>query len=220
VPPDHQLRGGDPATASLREQHAELTRELILRALAELLQNGHAAELSVQDVARSAGVSLRTVYRHFQTREELFGAVADWIDWRIFGDIPLDETAEDLPKRFKYACDRWDEHPRLAYAMALSQAGRSDRSHWRLQRLAAIRRALTEVTNQLPEQERRKAVAVLGYLENVLAWVTMRDVTGLDGRNVGEAVEWAMRTLIEDLRRRNIAAGRVGEGATRLVRAG
>lgn len=206
--------------ASLREQHAELTRELILRALAELLQNGRAGELSVRDVARKAGVSLRTVYRHFPTREELFGAAADWIDWRIFGDVRLDETVEDLPKLFKYACDRWDEHPSLAHAMALSQAGRSDPSHWRLQRLAAIRRALTEVTNKLPEQESRRAVAVLAYLENVLAWVTIRDVTGLDGRNVGEAVEWAMRTLIEDLRRRNTAAGRVGRGSTRLVRAG
>jgi AcrR family transcriptional regulator len=206
--------------ASLREQHAELTRELILRALAELLQDGRAGELSVRDVARQAGVSLRTVYRHFPTREELFGAAADWIDWRIFGDVRLDETVEDLPKLFRHACDRWDEHPRLAQAMALSQAGRSDPSHWRLQRLAAIRRALTEVTGDLPEEEKRKAVAVLDYLENVLAWVTMRAVTGLDGRRVGEAVEWAMETLIEDLRRRNAAAGRTGRGSTRLVRAG
>jgi AcrR family transcriptional regulator len=206
--------------ASLREQHAELTRELILRALAELLQNGRAGELSVRDVARQAGVSLRTVYRYFPTREELFGAAADWIDWRIFGDVQLDERVEDLPKLFRHACDRWDEHPGLAHAMALSQAGRSDLSHWRLKRLAAIRRAVTEVTGDLPEEEKRKAVAVLDYLENVLAWVTMRAVTGLDGRRVGEAVEWAMQTLIEDLRRRNTAAGRMGRGSTRLVRAG
>jgi hypothetical protein len=104
--------------------------------------------------------------------------------------------------------------------MALSQAGRSDPSHWRLQRLAAIRRALTEVTRDLPEEEKRKAVAVLDYLENVLAWVTMRAVTGLDGRRVGEAVEWAMETLIEDLRRRNASARRTDPGSTRLVRAG
>ena len=32
---------------------------------------------------------------------------------------------------------------------------------------------------------------------------------GLDGREVGEALAWAMRTLIDDLRRRNDEAGRL-----------
>lgn len=197
----------EPGT-TLREQHAELTRELILRALAELLQNERAGEFSMADVARKAGVSLRTVYRHFPTREELLAAATDWIDARIFGDVPFDETVDDLPKLFRYACEQWEQYPRLARAMALSQAGQSARSDRRVERLARIHRALTEVTNELPDEENRKAVAVLGYLENVLAWVTMREATGLESGEVEEAIEWAMRTLIEDLRRRNHAARR------------
>jgi len=38
--------------------------------------------------------------------------------------------------------------------------------------------------------------------------VTMRDEAGLDGKEVGEAVAWAMQVLIEDLRRRQVAAGK------------
>jgi AcrR family transcriptional regulator len=197
----------EPAT-TLREQHAELTRELILRALAELLQNERAGEFSMADVARKAGVSLRTVYRHFPTREELLAAATDWIDARIFGDVPFDETVDDLPKLFRYACEQWEQYPTLARAMARSQAGQSARSDRRGERLARIHRALTEVTNELPDEEKRRAVAVLGYLENVLAWVTMREATGLESGEVEEAIEWAMRTLIEDLRRRNDAARR------------
>ena len=211
----------EPATTSLREQHAELTRELILRALAELLQSERAGEFSVPDVARKAGVSLRTVYRHFPTRDELLAAATDWIDQRLFGEVPFDQTVEDVPKLFRYACEQWGEHPALARAMALSQAGGSDHSDRPLQRrLALIHRALAEVTDDLPEQEKRKAVAVLGYLENVLAWVMMRDGIGLDDGEVGEAVEWAMRTLIEDLRRRNDAAGRAGSGWISQARVG
>jgi AcrR family transcriptional regulator len=205
---------------TLREQHAELTRELILRALAELLQNERAGEFSMADVARNAGVSLRTVYRHFPTREELLAAATDWIDARIFGDVPFDETVEDLPKLFRYACEQWKEHPRLARAMALSQAGQSGRADRRVERLARIHGALAEVTNELPHEEKRKAVAVLAYLENVLAWVTMRDATGLESGEVEEAVEWAMRTLIEDLRRRNHAARRDGWRWIRQAQAG
>ena len=209
----------EPAT-TLREQHAELTRELILRALAELLQNERAGEFSMADVARKAGVSLRTVYRHFPTREDLLAAATDWIDARIFGDVPFDETVEDLPKLFRYACEQWKQYPRLARAMALSQAGQSSRADRRVERLARIHRALAEVTNELPEEEKRKAVAVLAYLENVLAWVTMRDAIGLESGEVEEAIDWAMRTLIEDLRRRNDVARRDGWRWIRQAQAG
>jgi AcrR family transcriptional regulator len=210
----------EPATASLRERHAEVTRELILRALAELLQNERADELSVPDVARRAGVSLRTVYRHFPTREALFRAAVDWIDERIFGEVPFEGTVEDLPNLFRHECERWEQHPRLARVLAVSQAGRSDRSHRRVQQLAAIHTTLGEVTSELPEEEKRRAVAVFGYLEDVFAWVAMRDGPALDGREIGEAVEWAMRTLIGDLRRRNTAAGRAKTHGTSPVRAG
>jgi AcrR family transcriptional regulator len=210
-----------PATTSLREQHAELTRELILRAVAELLQSERAGEFSVPDVAREAGVSLRTVYRHFPTRDELLAAATDSIDERLFSEVPLDETVEDVPKLFRYACEQWGEHPSLARTMALSQAGGSDLSDRPLQRrLAVIHRALAEVTDDLPEEEKRKAVAVLGYLENVLGWVMMRDGIGLGDAEVGEAVEWAMGALIEDLRRRNAAARRERWGRIRQARAG
>ena len=203
---------GPESPATLREQHAEFTQDAILRALSELLEDENPGGISMPDVARKAGVSLRTVYRHFATREDLLAAAADWINERMFGTIPFGETVDDLPKIFRYASERWDEHPKLVRAMALSQAGRSVRSHRRAQRLAALRHALAEVTDRLPRREQRKAFAVLGYLENMLAWVTMRDEAGLDGREAGEAVEWAMRTLINDLRRRNNAAGRTRGG--------
>jgi AcrR family transcriptional regulator len=197
---------------TLRAQQAELTRELILKAVAELLEDESTGEISVPDVARRSGVSLRTVYRYFPTREELLATAAEWINERMFGGVPFAQTVDDLPELMRSACERWDEHPRLARAMALSQAGRSVRSHRRVQRLAAVRQALANETGNLSEREQRRAFAVLGYLENMLAWVTMRDEAGLDGREVGEAIEWATRTLIADLRRRNTAADRAKGG--------
>jgi len=64
------------------------------------------------------------------------------------------------------------------------------------------------VTEGLSEAEAREAFGVFAYLDNMLAWVTMRDEAGLDGKEVGEAVAWAMQVLIEDLRRRQVAAGK------------
>ena len=80
-------------------------------------------------------------------------------------------------------------------------------SHRRARRLDSIRNALAEVTDNLPKQEVREAEAVFFHLESMLAWVTMRDEAGLNGKQTGEAIAWAIRTLVADLRRRNQAAG-------------
>jgi len=195
------------STSSLREQQSRLTGELILRAVAKLLEGDDPDEISVPEVARHAGVSLRTVYRYFPTRDELFAAAGEWIGEHLFGDAPFEQTADELGEVFKGVCERFDESPRLVRAMALSQAGRGVRSQRRARRLVSIRNALAEVTDRLSNEEVRQAEAVVFSLESMLAWVTMRDEAGLNGKQTGEAIAWAIRTLVADLRRRNQAAG-------------
>ena len=198
---------------SLRQRHADLTRELILRTVAELLEEGSASDLSVPDVARRSGVSLRTVYRHFPTREDLLAAAGEWIGVNILrATIP--EAIAEVPQVYAENAALWDEHPNLVEAMALTRGANSVRSIRRQERLEKLREALREVTNGLPEDEARQAFAVFAYLNSMLAWVTMREEAGLDGKQVGAAVAWAMQVLIDDLRRRQRAAGTRGKEKT------
>ena len=101
----------------------------------------------------------------------------------------------------------FDQHPNLVRAMATSRAGNLVRSVRRPRRLEAQNRALREITGNLPAAEQRQAEAVFGYLSNMLAWLTMRDENGFSGEQSGQAISWAMRVLIDDLRRRNEAVG-------------
>jgi AcrR family transcriptional regulator len=195
-------------SASLRKQQAQLTRELILRAVVDLLREEDPGDVTVPAVAERSGVSLRTVYRHFPHRDELFSAAADWINEQVFGGIPYEESANELGQVFRQACERFDAEPGLVRAMALSDAGRRVRAHRRALRLAGIRQAIAEVAGYLPAAEIRRGEAVIGYLENMLAWVTMREETDLDGKEIGEAVAWAIETLVADLRRRNAVAAK------------
>jgi TetR/AcrR family transcriptional regulator, cholesterol catabolism regulator len=190
----------------LRRRHAELTRELIMRTVAELLEEGAASELAVPEVARRSGVSLRTVYRYFPTRDELLAATGEWIADQ-FLEPHLPTRLAEIPENWADNAARFDEHEALFRAMALTAAGQSVRSGRRRQRLEKLQEALSEVTDGLPEAEARRAFAVFAYLNNMLAWVTMRDEAGLDGKEAGAAVVWAMNVLIEDLRRRQRAAG-------------
>lgn len=197
------------AETSLRQRHSELTRDLILRTVAEMLDENGTADLVVPEVARRAGVSLRTVYRHFPSREELIAAAGEWIGVNVLAAGMADKL-DQIPGEYAENAARWDDHPKLVEAMAFSRGANSLRSVRRQQRLETIREALQEVTEGLSEAEAKRAFAVLAYLDNMLAWVTMREEAGLDGKEVGAAVAWAMQVLIEDLHGRQ-RAGRTGK---------
>src|SRR5881409_1575659 len=117
----------------LRQRHAELTRELIMRTVAELIEEGDPSELAVPDVARRSGVSLRTVYRYFPTRDELLTATGEWIADRFLEPSLPDRLAE-IPANYAENAARFDEHEALFRAMALTAAGHSVRSGRRRQR--------------------------------------------------------------------------------------
>jgi AcrR family transcriptional regulator len=193
--------------ASLRDEQAAVARERILRAVAELLEREASAELTMPQVAESSGVSLRTVYRYFPTREALLEAAGRWIGGELLQQgypAGLDDVADS----FERACGEFDERPGLVRAMALSEVGREARSARRRERLDAIRRALELEVGALSEQELRHAEAVLAYLHNMLAYTTLREEQHLSGVEIGEALGWAIRTLVADLRRRQRAKER------------
>src|SRR5213593_3837274 len=67
-------RPGRKYSSQLRAEQAEETRARILDATVPVMARG-IASLSVPAVAREAGVSIPTVYRHFGTKADLVAAV-------------------------------------------------------------------------------------------------------------------------------------------------
>jgi AcrR family transcriptional regulator len=191
---------------TLREEHANVTRQRILAAVAELLERGGPEELTVPDVAEASGVSLRTVYRYYPTRDELLEAAGRWIGAELLHS-PYPQTLDEVATVIADGCRRFDDHPGLVRSLALSELGRDVRATRRGERLAAIEQALRAEVGGLPEDELRRAQAILGYLHNMLAYTTLREEGGLNGEQAGEAVAWAIGTLVEDLRRRHASMG-------------
>jgi AcrR family transcriptional regulator len=186
---------------SLREQQAEAARQRILEAVATLLEAAGVEELTMPNVAETAGISLRTVYRYYPTREQLLEAAGRWIGSELLGQ-GYPQSLDDVADTFEDGCREFDRHPGLVRALALSQLGREVRAPRREERLAAIRDALHAEVGDLPERELRHAEAVLAYLHNMLAFTTLREEHGLAAGEVADALGWAIRTLVDDLRRR------------------
>ena len=192
---------------SLRDQHAAVTRTRILSAVAELLEQGDAEELTMPGVAAASGVSLRTIYRYYPTREGLLEAAGRWIGDELLRH-PYPATLDEVADRFEEGAPDFDEHPGLVRAMALSQLGRRIRGYRRRERLEALARALRDELPRLPEDELRRAEAVIAYLHNILAYTTLREENGLSGEEIGRAIGWAIRALVQDLRRNHGKQGR------------
>jgi AcrR family transcriptional regulator len=190
------------AVTTLREQHAEATRALILSSVADLLERGEAENLTMPGVAEASGVSLRTVYRYYATREKLLEDAGRWIGDELLRH-PYPQTLAEVAELVRVGFPDFDERPGLVQALALSQVGKGVRGYRRRERLAAIRQALRNEVGGLTEDELRRAEAVLAYLHNMLAYTTLREENGLSGEEIGDALAWAIGTLVEDLRRKS-----------------
>lgn len=194
------------SSVTLREAQAAVTRERILSAVADLIEQGGVDELTLADVAEASGASLRTIYRYFETREQLLEAAGRWIGDELLKH-PYPTDLDEVADLYQEGCRDFDLRPGLVRALALSQLGQEVRGYRRRERSEAIRRSLRSELSALDEQELKQAEAVLGYLHNMLAYTFMREEGGLSGEEIGEAAGWAIRTLVADLRRRDTTKG-------------
>jgi len=195
-------------TASLRDEYAAMTRQRIVAAFVETLEDEQADDISMAAVAKRAKVAERTIYRHFKTRAELFAAAGEWIEKNVFSYIPF-TSPDELPEIFRKLCKRFDRHPHLARAIAMTRAGRRVRAGFRRNLIDQHHKAMAPLVQHLPAKEVRQAEALASYLNNVLAWNAMREDFGMSSAEVADAIEWAITTLLKDVRRRDAAAAGV-----------
>jgi AcrR family transcriptional regulator len=189
----------DQRRGSLRDQQVDFTRDLIMRAFQELLQNDHPDAITFPQVAEAAGVSLRTVYRYFPTRAELLQSAAAWFGEFVEGarwDDPA--SVRDLAGTIPQIGRVFDEHTNVFRALAEVELERPRRE--------AVAAAVAEVAPDLPEAEARRAEAILACIRSGHSWLVLHDQYGLGGDEIVATLDWAAATLLEDLRRRNEAA--------------
>ncbi|HYB14662.1 MAG TPA: helix-turn-helix domain-containing protein [Streptosporangiaceae bacterium] len=191
---------------SLRERQAAVIREAILDGLVALLDRHDPDDIAMSAVAADAGISLRTLYRYFPTREAMFDAVGDHVVARL--GLPRQiEGADDISRVFLESASRGAQSPQLVRAMLWTRLGRRARSSHRGRRVESITGALAEVTSHLPPAEARRREGAIVYLASLPAWITVSEECGLSAEDARLGIAWAIRTLIGELRRENQRAG-------------
>lgn len=185
--------------APLRERQAVRAREDVLRALLRHLETGDADDVSMDDLARDAGVSRRTLYRYFPSRADLLAAAGEWIRDDVLA-LPTEIGDEGIAASFRSAAARLEDAPRLARALLHTRTGQAMRTDYRIARAAAIRRAVEREVPGLSRRELDRASGILGLLCSSTAWITIQDEAGVDAAAAQAAVVWAIESLLARLR--------------------
>lgn len=179
----------------LRREQAEQTRSRIVDAALGLVVGG-VEGLTMQEVAKAAGVALRTVFRHFPTRDDLLDAVWQAMQVRM-GETPdvatMDELTGFLPELFgRYAA----LEDQIRGAM-FAQTFVSSRQRLGSDRARKMRRAVAAQFTGGDERSQAMAASAAYTLTVPLVSIVLKEAFGLSSSEAARAAAWAIRTLSE-----------------------
>jgi AcrR family transcriptional regulator len=175
----------------VREQQTAQTRERIVRAgvaIVECLPAWDWSAMTFQAVAERAGVSKRTVFRHFATERELHDAVMQRFQERAgvsYERVDLDDVAAVARRVFEalssFAVSSWTVGSEDPTFTAMDRA-RGD----------ALRGAIASAAPHWTSQEQTLAAGVLDVLWSPPAYERLVAQWGASSSDAIKAIEWAI----------------------------
>src|SRR4051812_5818071 len=177
----------------LRDEHRELTRQKVLAAVLDLVEEGAITDISVPMVAVRSGVSVPTIYRYFATKDALLHAAAEEPARRAAGFYPRGGT--DGMEYLRTVWESFAEHLELVRHQVASTAGRDMRER-RYQDSKAWFAAEITASGIDPESpEGARLARLLLLLTSSLAFLDLHDRQGLSPSQAADDVEWAAAAL-------------------------
>jgi len=182
--------------SELRAEQAEETRKRILDATVRVSATG-IATLSIPAVAREAGVSVPTIYRHFGTKADLLAAVYPHITRLAgFDDVKDPRSLDDLRDGIRAIFDRLDSLDDLARAAIASPLAAETRHATMPNRYERVRRIADSIEPRLAEADRDRITRVLVILTMSSSLRVWRDHLGSSVDEAADDIDWIIRAAI------------------------
>ncbi len=189
-----QKRASRVYDSELRAEQADATRRKILDALVRTMGRGVAA-LSIPAVAREAGVSVPTVYRHFRSKAALVAALSPHLIGRTGLMDPTLMEGADLPTIVHEMYRRnagMDAELRAALA---SELGQQTRRRLMPQRVAIARKTIAARLPGLTGDELDRFTRVFLILTSSATMRAYKDYLGMDAAQAADDVAWVADVL-------------------------
>ena len=184
------------AYSELREAQAQATRARILEATLNVMARG-VASVSIPAVAREAGVSVPTVYRHFGTKRNLLASVFPHVVRRAgLDELVPPRSIEELGQGVRALFERIDSAGDLARAAAASPAADEVRRVDMPARLEMSRRLANSIVPKLTSGDRDRIARILTILISASALRVWRDHLGSTVEEAADDIDWVISAAI------------------------
>jgi AcrR family transcriptional regulator len=194
-------------------RYTEATRHAIVQAAAELLLERKGDSFSVQEVAKRAGLTHRTIYRHFPTRMDLLAATARQLapgsaDERYEDVSTIEGWIEAVTRHFPKAETDF-EVVRSVIVAGLATAEPAGPGKPIQDRDAHRWEVFRREFPHLGEADARGTFATLRHLLSTTSYLLYRIRFGLSSAQATRAIQSAARQIAEQARRQDRAAARI-----------
>jgi TetR/AcrR family transcriptional regulator, regulator of autoinduction and epiphytic fitness len=187
-----------------RSARSQRTRTAVVDALLDLNREGNLRP-TAKEIAERAGVSLRSVYVHFDDLEDLFLAAAKRHVELISGMLvevpatgPLRSRAETLVRMRSRI---WEGVGNVLKAAALQEPFSPTLAHWlaagRVASLRDLERVFARELDALTPDERARRIAVVNALVGPGVWERIRNESDLEVAAARKAMADAIITILE-----------------------
>ena len=182
--------------SSLRQEQMRRTREQILDALVRTIGQG-VAGLSIPAVAREAGVSIPTIYRHFHTKQELVAALGGYLMQKMgMASLQPPRSLDDLLAISRYGFVKAEDMDEAIKIVAVSELGSQMRRDAMPLRIKMLEDALAAELAPLNGQERVRLRNMILVLTSSAMIRAFKEYLDLSGEAAADNVAWAVRLLV------------------------
>ncbi|MGB5757639.1 MAG: TetR/AcrR family transcriptional regulator [Acidimicrobiales bacterium] len=192
---------------SLRDKQKQVARELIMQAAADLIVEAGLESLSLADVAARAGVSKRTLYNYFDSRETLLAAIGAWSDQLTIemGGALAPEGLDTLPEVIQAVWRTWAAQGTIYQALLKIEAASSESgiSEGRKKRRAAMAAAIDQIRPELGPDHSNELAAVFHAIGSAPVFERLTVQDGLSVDTAGSLVAWTMSVMRDALENGN-----------------
>jgi AcrR family transcriptional regulator len=155
-------------------------------------------------VAREAGVSVPTVYRHFATKRDLLAAVYPHAVRRAgMDELVIPRSMDELRGGLRAYFERTDSFGDLARAAMASPAAEELRRINMPDRVAIFRRLADSIEPKPSKADRDRIARLLVILTASSALRLWRDQLGSSVEEAADDVDWVLRAAIASATSRN-----------------
>lgn len=174
-----------------------------MQAAADLIVEDGLEALNLGEVVERAGVSRRTLYNHFDSRDVLLAEIGRWSDEMTVeqGAALRPKGLDSLPELVSALWKSWQAQGTVFRAMSqiVASSSESGVTESRKQRRAALAQAILDVTSELTPDQAHELAAVFHAFTSAPVYERLTSEDGLGVERAGSLVGWVLGVLRDEL---------------------